>query len=85
MHITTFQICTGHLLFLEASLTSELISLPRWSLYLIPGIEPNMINEVEIVEYLWDTVHVIILNENNQDKKQESKQDYWDFSQFLSA
>lgn len=44
-----------------------------------------MINEVEIVEYLWDTVHVIILNKDNQDKKQESKQDYWDFSQFLSA
>lgn len=53
IHITTFQICTGHFFFLEASLTSELISLPRWSLYLIPGIDPSMmINKVEIVEYL---------------------------------
>lgn len=45
----------GALLFLEAvraSLSTELISLPRWSLHLIPGIEPNMINKVKVMEYL---------------------------------
>lgn len=45
----------GALLFPEAgqtSLSGELISLPSQRLHLIPGIEPNIINKVEIVEYL---------------------------------
>lgn len=43
--------------------------LAQWGLYLIPGIAPNMINKVEVIECLRDTVRIIVWTGNTQDEK----------------